>query len=49
MNERDEKIETDEAVEKLIMKIRCEPVPKRMLELVRALQAALDERHANPK
>ena len=47
--ERDEKNETEDAVEKLMSEIRREPVPQRMVELAQALQAALDERESRIK
>lgn len=47
--ERDEKNETEDAVEKLMSEIRREPVPQRMIELAQALQAALDERESGIK
>ena len=39
----------DKAVEELMKEIRREEVPKRILELARALQAALDKREATQK
>jgi hypothetical protein len=39
---------SEKTVERIVRNIRNEPVPERIVELARELQAALDERNAKP-
>lgn len=49
MTDQDAAKGPEKTVDELIKEIRREPAPRRMLELARALQAALDKRDADQK